>query len=93
VIVVDVPLEESLRVAWADGDVAGCLALLRAAQFGLPMTERAALGDEPPAWPTVDDGERVWVVAYTSAEAPVFSGRRGQCLAVPSRFPGVGQTG
>ncbi|MFC6083141.1 SseB family protein [Sphaerisporangium aureirubrum] len=65
----DVPLEERLRMAWADEDVAGCLALLRVAQFGLPITERAASGDEPPAWPTVANGERVWVVAFTSAEA------------------------
>ncbi|MBB6475049.1 SseB family protein [Sphaerisporangium rubeum] len=65
----EVPLEERLRLAWADGDVAGCLALLRVAQFGLPITERAARGDEPPAWPTVADEERVWVVAFTSVES------------------------
>ncbi|MEO3810492.1 SseB family protein [Sphaerisporangium sp. B11E5] len=66
---VDVSLEERLRLAWAEGDVAGCLALLRVAQFGLPITERAARGEERPAWATVADEERVWVVAYTSAEA------------------------
>ncbi|WP_250562998.1 SseB family protein [Sphaerisporangium fuscum] len=63
------PFEESLSTAFAGGDLALCLAMLRLAEFALPITPSAAAGEERAAWPTADDGERTWVLAYTSAAA------------------------
>ncbi|WP_113700412.1 SseB family protein [Nonomuraea lactucae] len=63
------PFEEDLRDAFAAGDLARCLGLLRAADFALPISEAAAAGRERPAWATVADGGRTWVAAFTSVEA------------------------
>ncbi|WP_248961051.1 SseB family protein [Sphaerisporangium perillae] len=63
------PFEEGLGSAFAAGDLALCLALLRLAEFALPISPDAAAGREPVAWPTVTDDERTWMPAYTSAEA------------------------
>ncbi|MDH2425066.1 SseB family protein [Sphaerisporangium sp. TRM90804] len=63
------PFERHLQAAHAMGDLALCLGLLRAAEFALPLSAAAAAGEEPAAWPTADGGERVWLVAYTSAQA------------------------
>jgi hypothetical protein len=63
------PFEKGLGAAFATGDLALCLAMLRDAELALPISEAAAAGHEPPAWPTVADHERTWIVAYTSAEA------------------------
>jgi hypothetical protein len=63
------PFEEDLGAAFAKGELALCLALLRNAGFALPISPAAAAGEEPVAWPTVADDERTWIVAYTSFEA------------------------
>ncbi|MEU7740807.1 SseB family protein [Nonomuraea sp. NPDC049158] len=61
--------EERLAAAQAQGDLALCLGLLRAADFAMPISEAAAAGDEPMAWATRTDDERTWLIVYTSAAA------------------------
>ncbi|MBG0816643.1 SseB family protein [Planomonospora sp. ID82291] len=63
------PFEQRLSAARRRGDLALCLSLLRAADFAMPISEAAATGDEPVAWPTRPDPERTWLIAYTSEEA------------------------
>lgn len=63
------PFEERLREAFLAGDMLTCMVLLRGAEYALPMSAAAAAGDEPPAWPTVQDGELTWLLAFTSVEA------------------------
>ncbi|MGW0802394.1 SseB family protein [Nonomuraea sp. NPDC002799] len=63
------PFEELLWAARADGQDALCLSLLRGADLALPVTAAAAAGDERPAWATVADAERTWVIAFTSVDA------------------------
>ncbi|MEU8248782.1 SseB family protein [Nonomuraea sp. NPDC048916] len=63
------PFEDELEAAFAAGDLARCLSLLREADFALPISEAAAAGQEPPAWATVTDDERTWLAAFTSVEA------------------------
>ncbi|MDF2706666.1 SseB family protein [Nonomuraea muscovyensis] len=63
------PFEERLRDVLAAGEVARGLALLRGADFALPITEAAAAGRERPVWATMDGGGRTWVAAFTSVEA------------------------
>ena len=62
------PFEERLWAVFEGGDTALCLSLLKDADFVLPITRAAAEGAEPVAWPTAADGERTWLLAYTSAE-------------------------
>ncbi|MEV7969720.1 SseB family protein [Sphaerisporangium sp. NPDC088356] len=61
--------EESLGTAFAAGRLTVCLGLLRAADLALPISPAAAAGQEAAAWPITPDGERTWMVAYTSQEA------------------------
>ncbi|MFC7380817.1 SseB family protein [Sphaerisporangium rhizosphaerae] len=61
--------EEGLGSAFAAGDLALCLGLLRLAQLALPVSPAAAAGLEPVAWPTASDAEGTWILAYTSARA------------------------
>ncbi|GII60370.1 hypothetical protein Skr01_04550 [Sphaerisporangium krabiense] len=61
--------EETLGAAYAAGDLAACLALLREAELALPIGPRAAAGHEPVAWPTMSGEARTWIVACTSAAA------------------------
>ncbi|GII86568.1 hypothetical protein Ssi03_45580 [Sphaerisporangium siamense] len=61
--------EEALGAAYAAGDLAACLALLREAELALPIGPGAAAGHEPVAWPTVTGEARTWIVACTSAGA------------------------
>jgi hypothetical protein len=61
--------DEHLAEAHAAGDLTRCLGLLRLADFALPLSDEAATGAEPAAWPTLTFGERTWLMAYTSAEA------------------------
>ncbi|MEV6982940.1 SseB family protein [Sphaerisporangium sp. NPDC051017] len=63
------PFEVELAAAFAEGDLARCLILLRRADLALPIGPDAAAGRAPVAWPTASDAERTWIVAYTSAEA------------------------
>lgn len=63
------PFEEQLLAAYQDGQQAACLSLLREADLALPITAAAAAGAERPAWATAADGERTWVMAFTSVEA------------------------
>ncbi|MFI7440486.1 SseB family protein [Nonomuraea indica] len=63
------PFEEELLDALAGGAAARGLALLRGADFALPITEAAAAGAEQPAWATMEGGGRTWVAAFTSVEA------------------------
>ncbi|MEU1736535.1 SseB family protein [Streptosporangium sp. NPDC020145] len=63
------PFEERLHAAQTGGNLARCLGLLAAADFAMPISRAAAAGDEPVAWPTWTDGERTWLIAYTSQEA------------------------
>ncbi|MGP3911073.1 SseB family protein [Nonomuraea sp. 10N515B] len=63
------PFEERLWAAHQDGQEALCLSLLRDADLALPITAAAAAGTEAPAWATVSDSERTWLLAYTSVEA------------------------
>lgn len=67
--------EERLREALLAEDMLTCILLLRGAEYALPITAAAAAGDEPPAWATTEDGERTWLVAYTSVEAMEFATR------------------
>jgi hypothetical protein len=63
------PFEQQLAAARAQGDLARCLSLLREADFAMPISEDAAAGRDPVAWPTLATGERTWLLAYTSPEA------------------------
>ncbi|MFG3440848.1 SseB family protein [Nonomuraea sp. NPDC047897] len=63
------PFEEQLHAAVTAGEPARGLALLRDADFALPVTEAAAAGREQPVWATMDSGGRTWVAAFTSVEA------------------------
>ncbi|MCF6470282.1 SseB family protein [Nonomuraea sp. MG754425] len=63
------PFEERLWAAHRDGRQALCLSLLREADLALPITAAAAGGAERPAWATVADAARTWLLAYTSVEA------------------------
>jgi hypothetical protein len=63
------PFEERLWAAHRDGRQALCLSLLREADLALPITAAAAAGTEPPAWATIADAERTWLMAFTSVEA------------------------
>ncbi|MEV8633405.1 SseB family protein [Streptosporangium sp. NPDC051023] len=60
--------EERLWAAFEAGQTALCLSMLREADFVLPITEAAAQGAEPVAWPTATVAEQTWMLAYTSAE-------------------------
>jgi SseB protein N-terminal domain len=60
--------DERLAEAHAAGDLARCLGLLRVADFALPLSDAAAAGAEPAAWPAMTAMERTWLMAYTSAE-------------------------
>ncbi|WP_431894378.1 SseB family protein [Nonomuraea sp. bgisy101] len=68
------PFEEQLWAAFEAGRTALCLSMLKDADFALPMSRAAAEGTERVAWPTVSDGERTWMPAYTSAEAMLSAG-------------------
>ncbi|MEV0595370.1 SseB family protein [Nonomuraea cavernae] len=61
--------ESELEAAFAAGELARCLSLLREADFALPISAEAAAGQERPAWATVTDDRRTWLAAFTSAEA------------------------
>jgi hypothetical protein len=63
------PFEEHLIRAHERGDLALCLRLLRDADLACPISDAAATGEEPVAWPTVTDAEQTWLIGYTSAEA------------------------
>jgi SseB protein N-terminal domain len=77
--------DDHLAKAHAAGDLAGCLGLLRAADFALPLSEAAATGAEHAAWPVMTVDERTWLMAYTSAEAlDTATGRRGHRFRVVS---------
>ncbi|MEV4288627.1 SseB family protein [Nonomuraea bangladeshensis] len=86
------PFEERLWAAHQDGQTALCLALLRDTELALPITAAAAAGDEPPAWATVADGPRTWVVAYTSVEgmrlATGGAAQHGRIAALPELAAG-----
>ncbi|MEV4376568.1 SseB family protein [Streptosporangium sp. NPDC049644] len=73
------PFEERLWAAFEAARTALCLSLLKDADFVLPVTRAAAEGTEPVAWPTATDGERTWLLAYTSAEmmTPAIGGVTG----------------
>lgn len=70
------PFEVVLGSAFAAGELAACLSLLRAADFALPISPAAAVGHQPVAWPTITGEGRTWIVAYTSAQA-MRAGSRG----------------
>lgn len=77
--------DEHLAEAHAAGDLARCLGLLRVADFALPLSEAAATGAEPAAWPAMTVGERTWLMAYTSAEAlDTATGQTGHRFRVVS---------
>ncbi|WP_189247104.1 SseB family protein [Streptosporangium pseudovulgare] len=63
------PFEKRLQAAFAAEDLPVCLALLRQAEIGLPVTPAAAEGREPAAWPTFTGDGRTWMAAYTSLDA------------------------
>ncbi|WP_246149381.1 SseB family protein [Nonomuraea turkmeniaca] len=63
------PFEEHLMRAHQRGDLSHCLRLLRDADLACPISDAAATGEEPVAWPTVTDAEHTWLIGYTSAEA------------------------
>ncbi|GAA3812253.1 hypothetical protein GCM10022226_36130 [Sphaerisporangium flaviroseum] len=63
------PFEQMLGSAFEGDDLSLCLALLRNAEFALPISPAAAAGEEPVAWPTMAGDDRTWLIAYTSQEA------------------------
>ncbi|MFC4584711.1 SseB family protein [Sphaerisporangium corydalis] len=63
------PFEEGLGSAFAAGDLALCLGMLRSAEFALPIGPAASAGQVPVAWPTVPGEDRTWIAAYTSEPA------------------------
>ncbi|MEU9832562.1 SseB family protein [Streptosporangium sp. NPDC048047] len=63
------PFEKRLQAAFAAGDLAVCLGLIRQTELGLPISQAAAEGREPAAWPTFEADGRTWLAAYTSADA------------------------
>lgn len=65
------PFEEALWAAFEAGATALCLSLLKDADLALPISAAAFEGTEPVAWPTARDGDRTWMLAYTSVEAMV----------------------
>ncbi|MBF8193890.1 SseB family protein [Nonomuraea sp. K274] len=68
------PFEQQLAAAHAQGDLAFALSLLREADFALPISESAAAGRDPVAWPTWAADGRTWLVAYTSEAALLAAG-------------------
>lgn len=61
--------EEELERAHARGDRDTCLAMLRTAELVCPISDEAAAGEAPVAWPTFDDAGRTWLAVFTSPEA------------------------
>jgi hypothetical protein len=77
--------DEQLAEAHAAGDLARCLGLLRVADFALPLSDAAAAGAEPAAWPAMTVMDRTWLMAYTSAQAlDTAMGRTGHRFRVVS---------
>ncbi|MEU4326095.1 SseB family protein [Nonomuraea dietziae] len=68
------PFEEQLWAAFEAGRTALCLSMLKDADLAMPTSKAAAEGHERVVWPTADDGERTWMLAYTSIEAMVGVG-------------------
>ncbi|MFI6290924.1 SseB family protein [Nonomuraea sp. NPDC050790] len=61
--------EKRLQEAHERGDLTASLTLLRHADFACPVTEAAARGEEPVAWPTAAGADRTWLTVFTSEAA------------------------
>jgi hypothetical protein len=80
--------EEELGRAHARGDLATCFALLRTAALACPVSDEAAAGERPVAWPTFSEGERTWMVAFTSPEAMGEVARHFRVVTLPELAAG-----